>query len=124
MPKFLLAASIAALCATPAFAGDEIMANTFGNTVVSTGGMSEVRSHYRADHSFDMAASMMGMSKTFKGSWALDGKGNLCRTFDGEAPPNTTNPLCTPIAAHKMGDTWTVETNGQTRTVTLKPGIQ
>jgi hypothetical protein len=93
MRKFLLAASVTALCATPAFAGDEIMANTFGNTVVSTGGMSEVHSHYRADHSFDMAASMMGMSQTFKGTWALDGKGNLCRTFDGAAPPNTPNPL-------------------------------
>jgi hypothetical protein len=124
MPKFLLAASIAALCATPAFAGDDVMASTYGNTLVSTGGMSEVRSHYRADHSFDMVGSMMGMSKTFKGTWALDGKGNLCRTFDGEAPPNATNPMCTPVAAHKIGDTWTVEANGATRTVTLKAGIQ
>jgi hypothetical protein len=86
--------------------------------------MSEVHTHYRADHSFDMVGSMMGMSKTFKGSWALDGKGNLCRTFVGDLPPNTTNPLCTPITAHKIGESWTVETNGQTRNVTLKAGIQ
>jgi len=92
MSKFLIAASVAALCATQAFAGDDVMANTYGNTIVSTGGMSEVHTHYRADHSFDMVGSMMGMSKTFKGSWALDGKGNLCRTFDGETPPNTANP--------------------------------
>jgi opacity protein-like surface antigen len=125
MPKFLLiTAAIAALCATPAFAADDVMASTFGNTIVSTGGMSEVHTHYRADHSFDMAASMMGMSRTFKGTWALDGKGNLCRTFDGEAPPDTANPLCLPIAAHKLGDTWTVEANGKTRTATLRPGIQ
>jgi len=124
MPKFLLSASIVALCATPAVAGDEIMASTYGNTVVSTGGMSEVRSHYRADHSFDMVGSMMGMSKTFKGTWALDGKGNLCRTFEGELPPNTANPFCTPIAARRIGETWTIETGGQTRTVTLKAGIQ
>ncbi|HVU19784.1 MAG TPA: hypothetical protein VHE09_03570 [Rhizomicrobium sp.] len=124
MPKFLLAASIAALCATPALAGDDVMASTYGNTLVSTGGMSEVRSHYRADHSFDMVGSMMGMSKTFKGTWALDGKGNVCRTFDGDVPPNATNPMCTPVAAHKIGDTWTVEANGKTRTVTLKAGIQ
>ena len=124
MSKFLIAASVAALCATQAFAGDDVMANTYGNTIVSTGGMSEVHTHYRADHSFDMVGSMMGMSKTFKGSWALDGKGNLCRTFDGETPPNTANPLCTPVAAHKVGDTWTMESNGATRTVTLKPGIQ
>lgn len=124
MRTLLITASIAALCVTGALAGDEVMASMFGNTVVSTGGMSEIRSHYRADHSFDMVGSMMGMSKTFKGSWALDGKGNLCRTFDGAAPPNTTNPLCTPIAAHKLGDTWTMDANGETRTVTLKPGIQ
>ena len=124
MSRFLIAASVAALCATQAFAGDDVMANTYGNTIVSTGGMSEVHTHYRADHSFDMVGSMMGMSKTFKGSWALDGKGNLCRTFDGETPPNTANPLCTPVAAHKVGDTWTMESNGATRTVTLKPGIQ
>ena len=124
MSKFLIAASVAALCATQAFAGDDVMANTYGNTIVSTGGMSEVHTHYRADHSFDMVGSMMGMSKTFKGSWALDGKGNLCRTFDGEVPPNTTNPLCTPIAAHKIGETWTVTADGKTRTVTLVAGVK
>ena len=124
MRSFPIIASIAALYATPALAGDEIMANTFGNTVVSTGGAAEVHTHYRADHSFDMVGSMMGMSQTFKGTWALDGKGNLCRTFEGDAPPNTANPLCTPIAEHKIGDTWTMTTNGETRTVTLKPGIQ
>jgi hypothetical protein len=124
MRKFLIAASIAARCATPAFAGDEVMANTYGNTVVSTSGAAEVRTHYRSDHSFDMTGSRMGMSETFKGTWALDGKGNLCRTFVGDAPRNTPNPLCLPIAAHKVGDTWTMDANGQTRTVTLKPGIQ
>jgi len=124
MRQLLITASIAALCATPAFAADDVMASTYGNTIVSTGGMSEVHTHYRADHSFDMVGSMMGMSKTFKGNWALDGKGNLCRTFDGDLPPNTTNPLCTPVAAHKIGETWTVDANGSTRTVTLKAGIQ
>jgi hypothetical protein len=122
MKRFLIAAF--ALCATPALAADDVMASYYGNTVISTGGASEARSHYRADHSFDMTGSMMGMSKSFKGTWALDGKGNLCRTFEGELPPNTTNPLCTPIAAHKIGDTWTLDANGQTRTVTLKAGIQ
>jgi hypothetical protein len=89
--------------------------------------MSEVHTHYRADHSFDMTASMTGMpgmTKTFKGTWAIDAKGHLCRTFDGEAPRNIANPLCLPIAAHKIGETWTVEANGQARTATLKAGIR
>ena len=122
MKRYVVAMLV--FCAAPALAGDDVMASFYGNTVVSTGGMSEVRTHYRADHSFDMVGSMMGMSKTFKGSWALDGKGNLCRTFDGDLPPNTTNPLCTPIAVHKIGDNWTVEANGKKRDVTLKAGIQ
>ena len=127
MRRVLIAASIAALFSTPAFAADDVMASTYGNTIVSTGGTTEVHTHYRADHSFDMVASMMGMSsmsRTFKGTWSLDGKGNLCRTFDGDVPPGMTNPLCLPIAAHKLGDTWTVTANGKTRTATLKPGIQ
>jgi len=124
MRRLLIAAPIAALCATPAFAAGDVMASTYGNTVVSTGGMTEVHTHYRADHSFDMVGSRMGFSRTFKGTWALDGKGNLCRTFDGDAPPDTANPLCTPVAAHKIGDTWAVQANGETRTVTLKAGIQ
>jgi len=124
MSRLLIAACVVALYATPALAGDEIMASTFGNTVVSTGGMREIRSHYRADHSFDMVGSMLGMHRTYKGTWALDGKGNLCRTFIGDVPSNTANPLCTPVAEHKIGDTWTMTTNGETRTVTLKPGIQ
>jgi hypothetical protein len=124
MRCILIAVSIATLCTTPAFAADDVMANTYGNTVISTGGAAEVHTHYRADHSFDMVGSMMGMSQTFKGTWALDGKGNLCRTFVGDTPPNTANPLCLPIAEHKVGDTWTMDANGQTRTITLKPGIQ
>ena len=53
-----------------------------------------------------------------------DGAQVICRTFDGAPPPGTPNPLCTPIAAHKLGDTWTMSANGHTRSVTLKPGVQ
>jgi hypothetical protein len=90
MSRFLIAASIVALCTTPAFVGD-VMANTYGNTVISTGRALEVHTHYRADHSFDMDGSMMDMSETFKGTWALDSKGYLRRTFAGGTPPNTAN---------------------------------
>jgi hypothetical protein len=113
-----------ALGACPAAAADDVMANLYGNTVVSTGGIAEVHTHYRADHSFDMVASRMGISRTFKGTWAIDAKGTLCRSFVGDAPPDTPNPLCLPFAPHKVGDTWTIEMNGSSRTVTLKAGIE
>jgi hypothetical protein len=112
------------LVAGAAVAADDVMANLYGNTVVSTGGVAEIHTHYRADHSFDMVASRMGMSRTFKGTWAIDGKGTLCRTFVGDAPPDTPNPLCIQFAPHKVGDTWTLQINGSSRTMTLKAGVE
>ena len=122
--RLVLSCAVLALSASPVFAAEDIMAGAYGNTIVSTGGMTEVHTHYRADHSFDMVGSMMGMSRTYNGTWTLDGKGNICRTFTGDLPPRTTNPLCTPIAAHKVGDTWTIQNNGETRQVSLVPGIK
>ncbi len=124
MRKLLGAVSAAALSISPALAADDVMANLYGNTVVSTGGIAEVHTHYRPDHSFDMVASRMGMSRTFKGTWAMDAKGTLCRTFVGDAPPDTPNPLCVPFAPHKVGDSWTIDMNGSSRAVSLKAGIE
>ncbi|MEI9991206.1 MAG: hypothetical protein WDM86_14315 [Rhizomicrobium sp.] len=121
---FLAATAATLLTAAPAFAGDDLMANYLGNTVVSTGGMTESHTHYKADHSFDLVGSMMGMSKTFSGTWEIKG-GQLCRTYVGEQPPGLpSNPFCTPWEAHKVGDTWTMSMGGNTRNVTLKAGIQ
>jgi hypothetical protein len=124
MSRFFGTLCIVVLAAGPAAAADDVMANFFGNTVVSTGGIAEVHTHYRPDRSFDMVASRLGFSRTFKGTWALDDKGMLCRTFVGDAPPDTPNPLCLQFTSHKVGDTWTIDMNGSSRTVTLKAGIQ
>jgi len=123
MRNILIAATALTLMAAPALAADDIMAGFYGNTVVSTGGMFEAHTHYRADHTFDVAASGMGQTFNGKGTWALDGKGNVCRTFE-VAPPMGPNPQCGPIAAHKVGDKWQVTANGNTRDVELKAGIQ
>jgi hypothetical protein len=123
MRKFWLAASVLSLCAAPVFASDDIMTGYYGNTVVSAGGMIESHTHYRADHTFDLTASAMGQSFNSKGTWKIDDKGQLCRTYD-TAPPGMPNPLCIPVEPHKPGDNWTVSVNGQTRNMTLKPGIQ
>jgi hypothetical protein len=64
---------------------------------------------------------MMLMSRTFRGTWALDGKGNICRTFVGDMPPGMANPNCMPVAARKVGDIW--KSQDGTRTITLKAGI-
>ena len=124
MNRFLIAASVLALASAPALAGDDVMAGYYGNTVVAAGGMVESHTHYRADHTFDVSATAMGQSYNFKGTWSVDDKGQLCRTYADPAPPNTPNPLCLPAEAHKVGDTWTVSMNGNSRTLTLKAGVE
>ena len=119
---FLVAACVTAHCVAPAFAGDDPMASFYGNTIVSSGGSAKIRTHYHADHTFDFTGSMRFMHRTFRGTWALDGKGNLCRTYVGDLPPKTTNPNCTPFVPRRVGDSWRSKDN--TYTFTLTPGIQ
>ena len=123
MRRLLITASAAMLLAGPAFAADDIMAGYYGNTVVSTGGAIESHTHYKADHTFDAMFSGMGQTFASKGTWAIDGTGQLCRTYD-PPPPGMTNPVCIPAAAHKVGDNWTVTVGGATRAVTMKAGIE
>ncbi len=121
MSKILMAATLMILGPASAMAADDPMANLYGNTIVSTGGAVTIRTHYRADHTFDFTGSMMLIHRTFKGTWALDDKGTLCRTYIDGAPPETTNPQCTPFVPHKVGDVWRSKDNA--RTLTLKAGI-
>jgi hypothetical protein len=65
----------------------------------------------------------MGQSFNDKGTWKIDDKGQLCRTYEAP-PPGMPNPLCIPAASHKVGESWTVTVNGSTRLMTLKAGIQ
>ncbi|MGZ5936854.1 MAG: hypothetical protein ACXWLK_05605 [Rhizomicrobium sp.] len=123
MRRILMFASAVALCAAPAFASDDIMAGYYGNTVVSAGGMIESHTHYRADHTFDLTASAMGQTFNSKGTWKIDDKGQLCRTYE-TAPPGMPNPLCIPAEPHKPGDNWTASVNGQTRNMTMKAGVE
>ena len=82
-----------------------------------------VVSHYRADHTFDVTATAMGRSFNAKGTWKIDDKGQLCRTYE-TAPPGMPNPLCIPAEPHKIGDSWSVTFNGRARTMTLKAGVE
>jgi hypothetical protein len=67
---------------------------------------------------------MMG-SVTLNGTWKIDDKGQLCRTYDNPPPLlPIPNPFCTQWAPHSVGDAWTIDINGQSRTVSLVKGIQ
>ena len=61
-------------------------------------------------------------SLTSKGTWVVQGT-QLCRTYD-PVPPGLTNPVCIPVASHKIGDKWTVTVAGVAREATIVAGVQ
>jgi hypothetical protein len=122
MRRTLFAAAAFVLAVAPALAADDPMAGFYGNTVEVTGPSFNVTVHYRADHTMDSSGTIAGKTFSTKGTWKVDDKGQLCRTYD-TTPPTMTNPFCTPATPHKVGDTWTATTpDGSPRTITLKVG--
>ena|ERR1700733_10878194 len=114
MRKIILATLALAFSTSLAFA-DDIMASRYGNTTISTDASGvQSKLYYNADGTF--TGKQAGMD--FKGIWKIDGA-TICLTTD-PALPGQPNPLCVPVAAHKVGDSWTA--GG--RTVTLVQGIQ
>jgi len=94
-----------------ALAGEEIMANYFGNTVIATSQAGELRVHYKPDHSFSGRAEGPMGKYDIKGTWNFDAQGNLCRSYStngSDLPPGMPNPYCAPWAAHKVGESWMV----------------
>lgn len=118
----IFAAAAMSLCTGPALAGDEVMAGYFGNTVIGKSALGESHTHYKADHTFDVALSSAMGSFTGKGTWKVE-NGQLCRTYE-QPPPGIPNPLCITAEAHKPGDTWTVTFGGQSREVSMVAGIK
>jgi hypothetical protein len=122
----LALAGCLSLAATQAIA-DDPMAMTYGNTVTSKDANGGVATLY-----FDQGGTFTqkgtapnGQAYQATGKWVLqDGGKSLCLTPD--AMPNATTPpmtSCSPLEAHKIGDTWTV-TNDQKQSfqVTLSAG--
>ena len=111
MRTLLLAAAAVACVATSAFAGDDVMASRFGNTTITrdANGVTN-KIHYKADGTFDGTQG----GAAFSGTWKLDDKARVCLTTV------LSGAVCTPIYAHKVGDTWTA--GGYT--VSLVAGIQ
>jgi hypothetical protein len=116
MRAFLMAAG-AMLAASPALAGNEadIMASRYGNTTDTVDAFGvHTKIWYSADHTYK--ADSAGTIVT--GTWKLKGNKVCVRYF---SPPAES---CLPVAAHKVGDTWTTGDGALKRTVTLRDGIQ
>lgn len=119
--RTLICAAAIVLTPAAALAANDVMAGYYGNTVVSHSGLGESVIHYRADHKFDGSGSNSMGSMALTGTWVIDAKGELCRTYD-TPPPGVDNPSCMPVASHKPGDSWTYDAGGETVTVTLQAG--
>lgn len=114
MRALILAATFAALSVATAYA-DDIMASRYGNTTIATNAKGvQTKLYYSADGTFTGKQGDLN----FKGTWKT-GDGKVCLTYN-VAVPGFTNPFCPPVAAHKVGDTWSAGSN----TVTIVKGIQ
>ena len=102
--RILLGAIAAlALSASAVLAGEDVMASRIGNTTITTdaSGMSS-KIYYEADHTFSGSAN----DQELAGTWALKGS-QVCLTFTSAPPPGYPATICTPVSAHKVGDSWT-----------------
>ena len=125
MRQFLFGAALVLAAPSVALAAEDPMANFYGNTVISKSANGQSRTHYKKDGTLDAALSGPMGSINLAGTWKVDDKGQLCRTYSNPPPMlPIPNPFCTPWASHKVGDTWTVQVGGSSRSVSLVQGIQ
>jgi hypothetical protein len=106
-----------------AMAADDIMANYYGNTVIGKSALGESHTHYKADHTFTADLSSDQGSMQTQGTWAMNDKGEICRTYSIPIP-GFPSVICNPWSAHKIGDQWQTTFNGRTSEVSLVAGIQ
>jgi hypothetical protein len=125
MRQALLLFAFASIFSASAFAAsslpsDDVMAGYVGNTAISTGGRAEVHILYNSDHTFVLKVPMYAME--FSGRWAVNGS-TICFNYD-IPPPGISNPDCSPLVPHKVGDSWTERSEDGTRKLTLVAGAQ
>jgi hypothetical protein len=118
--RALIFGCVALLMSTSLVLAEDIMVGYYGNTLVAKTATGELHIHYLADHTFNASGTNAQGPVAFKGTWTLDDKSQLCRTYDSP-PPTMHNPVCTPWSAHNVGDSWTM---GANVSLSLVPGIQ
>jgi hypothetical protein len=106
MNRILLSAAVLALSAGVALADN--LAGYYGNTVVITGPDGSVsKARIKADGTYETTRPDGSVAK---GTWAWKDDKTAC--FTQVTPPAAAgqpNPLCLPIDAHKVGDSWSVK---------------
>ncbi|MBI1328943.1 MAG: hypothetical protein GC166_03455 [Alphaproteobacteria bacterium] len=123
----LAAVFASALMAGPALA-DDLMANTYANTVTTKNKANGAGGTllFNQDGTYSgTTAGPDGKPVSYTGKWSTkdDGK-TLCLTVD--APPGggpAPKPSCSPLSAHNVGDSWNVTNDlGDSYDVSLSAG--
>ena len=98
----ITAVAAALLSAFPALAqdDDDVMAASYGNTVIIRELLATWNVWYDADHRFTAFNRLV----TARGRWEIEG-GQLCMYYDTK-PLFRPNPECGPVAAHSIGEKW------------------
>lgn len=101
---------------------DDVMANTYANTIhtKNTANGQTGTLLFNANGTFT-GSIVAGDGKTYPygGSWAVN-SGSICLT---PSAANGPGPSCSPVVAHSVGDTWTItNTAGETYEVSLAAG--
>jgi hypothetical protein len=116
------------LCVATAAYADDPMANTYGNTVTTkntkTGAVGTLM--FNADGTYTAGGTGPdGKAMTYPGKWATKDNGaTLCLTPTLPAgTPNAPGESCSPLAAHPVGEHWTVTNSaGDTFDVVVTAG--
>lgn len=124
MKKVAFAVAFATLLGGSALASDDLMSNTYDNTVVVKNAKGEIsKIHFDADKNY---TTTLADGKTIKGTWALaENDSKICYTQTDPAPaPEATTPACAPFLGKKdVGSTWEqAGTTGENVTVELVAG--
>ena len=121
MKRILGVAALALFGASMAMAAEDPMASRYGNTIVTTtaDGKEAGRTYYDADGKMTRKTAD---GKETKGTWKAEGD-KVCITQTDPAPAAGAAPVCLPLAAHKIGDSWDVTLpDGMKLKATLQKG--
>jgi hypothetical protein len=115
-----LAGAFLAIAATAH--ADDVMANTYANTIHTKNAANGLAGTllFNADGTFTGSiVAADGKTYPYGGTWTVS-NGNICLAPSAQNGPG---PSCSPVTSHNVGDTWTVQnTLGETYEVSLAAG--
>ncbi len=82
-------------------AGEDALANFYGNTLITRDGGYVSHFYYKPDHTF--SGKVPAYMFDFQGTWQQMPDGSICRVFNPPLP-RMKNPDCGPLLVHRVGE--------------------